>query len=119
MKSFTKVAMASLLGLAVLSTTAYADVAKGQKLYTKKLKSLCKTSGAKFAASYTQTKVNLLKLLLRHVQAVKRCSKVTSLKINLKAIFMTLFTNMQVTAVTFLHVNHNGLIFNPFTCTSK
>ena len=54
MKSFTKIAMASLLGVAVLSTTAYADVAKGQKLYTKKLKSVCKVSGAKFAASHSQ-----------------------------------------------------------------
>ncbi len=54
MKSFTKIAMASLLGVAVLSTTVYADVTKGQKLYTKKLKSLCNTSGAKFAASHTQ-----------------------------------------------------------------
>ncbi len=55
MKSFTKIAMASLLGVAVLSTTAYADVAKGQKLYTKKMKKLCKTSGAKFAATHTQS----------------------------------------------------------------
>lgn len=54
MKSFTKIAMASLLGVAVLSTTAYADVVKGQKLYTKKVKSVCGTSGAKFAASHTQ-----------------------------------------------------------------
>ena len=54
MKSFSKVTMAALLGLTVLSTTVYADVTKGQKLYAKKLKSVCGVSGAKFAASHSQ-----------------------------------------------------------------
>ena len=54
MKSFSKVTMAALLGLTVLSTSVYADVTKGQKLYTKKLKSVCGVSGAKFAASHSQ-----------------------------------------------------------------
>ncbi len=54
MKSFSKVTLAALLGLSVLSTTVYADAAKGQKLYTKKLKDVCGVSGAKFAASHSQ-----------------------------------------------------------------
>lgn len=54
MRSFSKVAMAALLGLTVLSTSVYADAAKGQKLYAKKLKSVCGVSGAKFAATHSQ-----------------------------------------------------------------
>lgn len=54
MKSFTKVAMAALVGLSVLSTNVYADAAKGQKIYQKKLKDVCGKSGAVFAASHTQ-----------------------------------------------------------------
>ncbi len=46
--------MAALLGLTVLSTTVYADAAKGQKIYQKKLKESCGKTGAVFAASHTQ-----------------------------------------------------------------
>ncbi|WP_345977726.1 cytochrome C [Sulfurimonas sp. HSL3-7] len=54
MKSFTKVAMTALIGLGVLSTNVYADAAKGQKIYQKKLKEVCGKTGAVFAASHTQ-----------------------------------------------------------------
>lgn len=54
MTKMTKIAVSALLGLAVLATTASADVAKGQKLYMKKMKSACGFSGAKFAAKHTQ-----------------------------------------------------------------
>jgi hypothetical protein len=54
MTKFTKLAIAALLGLAVVSTTASADPAKGQKLYSKKLKKHCGMNGAKFAAKHTQ-----------------------------------------------------------------
>jgi len=54
MTKFTKLAVATLLGLAVVSTTASADAAKGQKLYSKKLKKKCGMNGAKFAAKHTQ-----------------------------------------------------------------
>lgn len=54
MTSFSKVTMAALLGLSVLSTSAYADAAKGQKVYQKKLKEVCGKTGAVFAASHTQ-----------------------------------------------------------------
>ncbi|MEA3434254.1 MAG: cytochrome C [Campylobacterota bacterium] len=54
MTKMTKIAVSALLGLAVLSTTASADVKKGQKLYMKKMKSACGFSGAKFAAKHTQ-----------------------------------------------------------------
>ncbi|MEA3418501.1 MAG: cytochrome C [Campylobacterota bacterium] len=54
MTKFTKLAVAALFAVAMLGTTASADVAKGQKLYSKKLKGACGVTGAKFAAKHTQ-----------------------------------------------------------------
>jgi hypothetical protein len=54
MTKMTKLALAALLGMAVLSTTASADAAKGKKIYMKKLKAKCGFSGAKFATKHTQ-----------------------------------------------------------------
>jgi hypothetical protein len=54
MNNITKLALAALLGLTLLSTTASADVKKGQKIYLKKLKAACGFSGAKFAHMHTQ-----------------------------------------------------------------
>ena len=54
MKNVMKLATAALLGIAVLSSTASADVKKGQKLYMKKMKAACGFSGAKFAQKHTQ-----------------------------------------------------------------
>ena len=49
-----KLILASMIGLGLLSTSVYADVAKGQKLYSKKLKKACNMTGAKMAAKHTQ-----------------------------------------------------------------
>jgi len=54
MNNMTKLAVAALLGMTLLSTTASADVKKGQKIYLKKLKATCGFSGAKFAHQHTQ-----------------------------------------------------------------
>jgi len=54
MNKITKLALATLLGMAVMSTTASADVNKGKKIYSKKLKAACGFSGAKFAVKHTQ-----------------------------------------------------------------
>jgi hypothetical protein len=54
MTKFTKLALVALLGLAVATTTASADAAKGQKLYKKKLKESCGMTGADFSAKHTQ-----------------------------------------------------------------
>jgi len=61
MTKFTKLAVAALFAFAVVSTTASADVAKGQKLYSKKLKAACGFTGAKFAAKHTQDEWKALK----------------------------------------------------------
>jgi Spy/CpxP family protein refolding chaperone len=49
MKKLTTLAVAALLGLAMVSTTASADPAKGQKIYQKFFKVSCGMTGAKFA----------------------------------------------------------------------
>lgn len=54
MKLFGKLLLASVIGLGLSSTAAMADVAKGQKLYSKKVKKTCDMNGAKFASSKTQ-----------------------------------------------------------------
>jgi hypothetical protein len=54
MNTMTKVAVAALLGMTLFSSTASADVKKGQKLYMKKMKAACGFTGAKFAAKHTQ-----------------------------------------------------------------
>ncbi len=61
MTKFTKLAVAALFAFAVVSTTASADTAKGQKLYSKKLKAACGFTGAKFAAKHTQDEWAALK----------------------------------------------------------
>ena len=55
MTKFSKLSLAALLGMAVMTTTATAgDAAKGQKLYSKKLKEPCGMTGADFAAKHSQ-----------------------------------------------------------------
>lgn len=54
MGKFTKLAVTALFGMAVVTTTASADAAKGQKLYSKKLKKACGFKGSDFAAKHTQ-----------------------------------------------------------------
>lgn len=54
MNNVIKIALGATLLLALGSTVATADVAKGQKLYTKKLKSACGITGAVMAGKHTQ-----------------------------------------------------------------
>ena len=55
MKTFIKLALTSFIGLTVMSITATADVAKGQKIYSKTVKSQCNNmSGSDFAGKHTQ-----------------------------------------------------------------
>lgn len=54
MTNITKLAVAALLGFTMFSTSAFADAAKGQKIYLKKMKAPCGFNGSKFAQSHTQ-----------------------------------------------------------------
>jgi hypothetical protein len=49
-----KTILTALLVMGLMGTVASADVAKGQKLYLKKLKSKCGFSGAAMAGKHTQ-----------------------------------------------------------------
>jgi len=54
MNNLLKTVLASLMILAVSTTVASADVKKGQKLFTKKLKGACGITGAAMAGKHTQ-----------------------------------------------------------------
>lgn len=54
MKNIAKIILTSVLLLSVGTTVASADVAKGQKLYLKKLKGACGMNGAKMASKHSQ-----------------------------------------------------------------
>jgi len=81
MTKFTKLAIAALLGLAVVSTTASADAAKGQKIYSKKLKKACGMNGAKFAAKHTQDEWEQIHKAGKMAEEIgKICPKATNYK---------------------------------------
>ena len=78
MNKIIKLTLASLLGLTVLSTSASADVKKGQKVYLKKLKAKCGFSGAKFAHKHTQDEWENLKEAGKFgAEVAKICPKAT------------------------------------------
>jgi len=54
MNKIVKIALGAAVILSLGATVASADAAKGQKLYSKKLKKACGFSGAVFAAKHTQ-----------------------------------------------------------------
>jgi len=54
MNKLIKLILASLIALSISTTVASADVAKGQKLYLKKLKAACSVNGAKMASKHSQ-----------------------------------------------------------------
>jgi hypothetical protein len=54
MTKLLKLAFAAAVALSLSSTVASADVAKGQKLYSKKLKKACGMTGTKMAGKHTQ-----------------------------------------------------------------
>lgn len=54
MNKLLKLAFAGAVALSLSSTVASADVVKGQKLYSKKLKKACGMTGAKMSGKHTQ-----------------------------------------------------------------
>lgn len=54
MKKIASMSLAAFLALGLMSTSALADAAKGQKLYQKVFKEKVGMTGAKFAAEHTQ-----------------------------------------------------------------
>jgi hypothetical protein len=54
MNKLLRLVFVGAIAFAMSATVASADVAKGQKLYSKKLKKACGMSGAKMAAKHSQ-----------------------------------------------------------------
>ncbi|MEA3499057.1 MAG: cytochrome C [Campylobacterota bacterium] len=54
MNKLLKLVLAGAVALAMSTTVASADVTKGQKLFSKKLKKACGITGAKMAGKHTQ-----------------------------------------------------------------
>jgi len=80
MTNITKLALAALLGLAVFSTTASADVNKGKKIYMKKLKAPCGFTGAKFARMHTQDEWEAIKEAGKMGEEIKKICPKSHLK---------------------------------------
>ncbi|MEA2098537.1 MAG: cytochrome C [Campylobacterota bacterium] len=54
MNNLLKTILTSAMAMAIATTTVSADATKGQKLFTKKLKSACGITGAAMAGKHTQ-----------------------------------------------------------------
>ena len=81
MNNLTKLAIAALLGMTLLSSTASADVKKGQKIYLKKLKAPCNIGGATFAQKHTQDEWEAIHEAGKFEDEVKKlCPKVKKFK---------------------------------------
>lgn len=81
MNTVTKLAIAALLGMTLLSSTASADVKKGQKLYLKKLKAPCGINGTAFAQKHTQDEWEAIHEAGKFADEVKKiCPKVKKFK---------------------------------------
>jgi hypothetical protein len=77
MNLITKLAVTALFGLAVATTTASADVAKGQKAFSKMLKAPCGMTGAKFAAKHTEDQWEAIGVKGMVAETKKICPKAT------------------------------------------
>ena len=53
-KNILKIVISVVLGVSIVSTQLFSDVAKGQKIYTKRLKVKCGISGSSFAGKHSQ-----------------------------------------------------------------
>lgn len=71
MRTLLKTLLIGTLALGVLAVNANADVAKGQKLYSKKLKKGCGLTGAKMAAKHTQEEWSSIRENGKMVQEIK------------------------------------------------
>ncbi len=77
MKKFLGIVAAGTLAVSLLSTSAMADPAKGQKIYLKKLKKACGFNGAKMSAMHTQDEWEEIKKSGKlEDEIIKLCPKV-------------------------------------------
>ena len=81
MNHLLKALLAAGLILGVGATSVSADVAKGQKLYSKKLKKACGMTGAKMAAKHSQDEWEAIQEEGKLADEIKKlCPKVKKVK---------------------------------------
>ncbi len=83
MTKFTKLALTALLGLSIMTVSASADSAKGQKIYAKKLKKVCGMNGGEFAKKHTQDewkKISEDKALKTEIKSICKDADVEKIK---------------------------------------
>ncbi|WP_201353756.1 cytochrome C [Hydrogenimonas urashimensis] len=77
MKKLLTVVAAGFVAMSLMATSASADAAKGQKVYSKKLKNACGFNGAKFAAKHSQDEWEELKEEGKFADEIKKiCPRV-------------------------------------------
>ncbi|MGB6328176.1 MAG: cytochrome C [Halarcobacter sp.] len=77
MTKLLKLMLAGTLILGIASSTASADVVKGQKIFIKKFKADCGFNGAKFASKHTQAEWEAVKDSAKFKEEfIKICPKV-------------------------------------------
>jgi hypothetical protein len=80
MKSFLKIVLAGVLASAFVTSVASADAAKGQKIYSKKLKKACGFNGAEFAKKHTQDEWKAIGAGGMNAEIKKLCPSAKDLK---------------------------------------
>ena len=80
MNNFLKLVLTGAVTVALSTTVASANAAKGQKIYSKKLKKACDMNGAKFAAKHTQDEWSAIGEKGMQAEITKICPKSKDLK---------------------------------------
>ncbi len=81
MNTLLKLVLAGAIALAMSSTVASADVTKGKKLFSKKLKKKCGMTGAKMAQKHSQAEWEAIQEAGKLADEIKTiCPKVKKVK---------------------------------------
>lgn len=102
MSKLLKIVLTSSLVLGLASTSMSADVVKGQKLFSKLLKSPCDMTGAKFAAKHSQDEWKAIK------DAGKFEEEVLKICPNVKAGFLKESVQEDIYDFSFEYANDSG-----------
>jgi len=84
MNNLIKITLSAIIMISLGSTVASASSAKGQKLYSKKLKKFCGMDGGKFAAKHTQDEWDTIGIKGMKKEIKKICPKVKDKTLKLR-----------------------------------
>lgn len=102
MSKLLKIVLTSSLVLGITATSMSADVVKGQKLFSKLLKSPCDMTGAKFAAKHSQDEWKAIK------DAGKFEAEIITICPNVKAGFLKESVQEDIYDFSFEYANDSG-----------